>query len=111
LVDKFSPKPFSESLSLIPLSNTHLITVERVDKVPEDETIPTKSGGTHRYLIRWKERTSTVDSQLDRCDLNQIDQVQQGSTISLDSMGLVFSHPERMMRTSGAEGKNTPIYS
>ena len=33
LIHKSSPEPFSESSSLSPLPNTHLITVERVDKI------------------------------------------------------------------------------
>ena len=69
LIDKPSPKSFSESLSLSPLPETHPITTEIVDKILEDETITTKSGGTHKYLIRWKEKAPTVNSQLDRGDL------------------------------------------
>jgi len=51
LNDKSSHMPFSESFSLSPLLNTHPITAEKVDKILEDETITTKSGGTHTYLI------------------------------------------------------------
>ena len=66
LIDKSSPKLFSESPSLNPLTNTHFITAEKIDKVLEDETITTKAVGTHKYLDRYKRKTPTVDSQLDR---------------------------------------------
>jgi len=73
LIDKPSPESFSESLSLSPLSNTHLITIERVDKILENEMITTKSGGAHGYLIRSKEKVQTIDSMLDQGDLQRVD--------------------------------------
>ena len=56
LIDKPSPKTFSESPLISPFPNIHPIIAERVDKILEDETITTKSGRTHRYLILWKEK-------------------------------------------------------
>jgi len=65
LVDKPSPEPFSDNHSLPSLSNTHPNTAERVDKILEDEIVPTKSGGTCKYLIGWKGKASTEDIWLD----------------------------------------------
>jgi len=62
VIDKPSPKPFSENPSISPLPNIHPIIVERVDKILEDETITTKSGRTHKYMIRWKQKAPIVDS-------------------------------------------------
>ena len=78
LIGKPFPKPFSESLSISLLQNTHSITAERVDKILEDETITTKSGRTHRHLIRWKRKELIVDSWLDKGDLQRSDPVQHG---------------------------------
>jgi len=54
-------------------------------KILEDETIVTKTGRTHRYVDRCKGKVPTVDSQLDRGDLQRTDPVEQGSTIPPDS--------------------------
>ena len=69
LVVKPSPKSFSERPPLTPLPDTHSITAEKIDKILKDETITTKASGTHKYLNRYKEKAPTVDSQLDRGDL------------------------------------------
>ena len=95
-----SLKPFFERPSFTPLPDTHLITVETVDKILEDKIITTKIGGTHRYLNRCKRKTPTVDSQLDRGDLLRIVQCSMGDLIQLTRRSLGFSHPGRMMQTS-----------
>ena len=87
LVVKSFPKPFFERPPLTPLSDTHSITTKKYDKALEDETITTKTGGTHRYLDCCKEKKSTFASQLDRGDLQQTDPVQHGNTIPPDSTG------------------------
>ena len=69
-----------------------ILLQQRVDKILEDETITTKSGGTHMYLIRWKAKAPTIDLRLDRGDLQRIDPV-QGNTISPDSTGSSFLPP------------------
>ena len=92
LIDKPSSKKFSESSPLSPHPNTYPITTERVDKILEDETITIKFGGTHMYLICWKEKAPTIDLRLDRGDLQRIDPV-QGNTISPDSTGSSFLPP------------------
>jgi len=51
LIDRPSSKLFFESPSLSSVSNIHPITVERINKILDDKTITTKSGGIHRYLI------------------------------------------------------------
>ena len=56
LIDKSSPKSFSESPSLSLLPNTYPITTKRVNKILEDETITIKSGETHKYLICRKKK-------------------------------------------------------
>ena len=38
-----------------------------------DEIITTKDGGTHKHLIRWKEKPPTDDSWIDRSELQKID--------------------------------------
>ena len=68
IVEPF-PKPFFERPPFTLLPDTHPITAETVDKVLKDETITTKTGGTHRYLNRCTRKAPTVDSQLDRGDL------------------------------------------
>ena len=69
LIVEPSVKPFFERPLFTALPDTHPITVETVDKVLEDETITTKTDGTHKYLNRCKRKVLTVDSQLDRGDL------------------------------------------
>ena len=76
LIVELSPKPFFERPLFTRLSDTHLITTTTVDKVLEDETIITKTGGTHRYLHCCKRKAPIVDSQLDQGDLQKIDPVQ-----------------------------------
>ena len=56
LIVEPSPKPFFERPPFTLLPNTHLITAETIDKVLEDETITTKTGGTHRYSNGVKEK-------------------------------------------------------
>ena len=68
LIDKPSPKPFSESSSLNSLLNTHLITAERVDKILEDEIITTNWWNS-QVFDPLKKKAPTVDSWLDQYDL------------------------------------------
>ena len=75
LIDKHFLKSFSESFPLSPLPNTHPITIERVDKILKNETIATKSSETHKYLIRQREKTPTINLWLDRGNLQRIDPV------------------------------------
>jgi len=102
LIDKSSPKPFSESSSLSPLPNTHPITAERVDKNLNDETINVKSGRTHKYLIHLKEKTPIVDSCSTEVTCNGMIPMCCSTTalLHLTRQSRVLSHPGRMMRTS-----------
>ena len=84
----------------LPLPDTHLITAETSDKILEDATIITKIGGTHRFLNRCKRKILTVDSQLDRGDLQRIDPVQHGRPNPFKLDRVEFSPPGRMMQTS-----------
>ena len=54
---KPSPNSFYQRTPT-PLSDTHPIIVEKVDKVLENETIPTKAYGSHRYLDRCNEKST-----------------------------------------------------
>ena len=62
LIVEPSPKSFPERPQLS-LPNNHYVTTKNVDKILEDETITTKTSGTHRYLNCCKRKTPTVDLQ------------------------------------------------
>ena len=51
LVDKPSSELFSEIFSLPSLPDTHSNTIDKVDKLLDDEIMATKSNGTRMYLI------------------------------------------------------------
>jgi len=91
LIVEPSLKSFFERPSFISLTDTHPITAETVDKILEDEIITTKTGGTHRYLNRCKRKAPTVDSQLNRGDLQRIYPVQHGRPNSSKLDGVEFS--------------------
>jgi len=40
--------------------------VDQIDKFVDDEIITTKDGGTHKYLVRRKEKLPTGDSWIYR---------------------------------------------
>ena len=94
LIVEHSPKPFFERSPFTPLPDTHSITAEMVDKILEDETITIKTGGTHRYLNRYKRKTPIVDSKLDQSDLQRIDPVQHGRS-NPSKLGEVKFSPTR----------------
>ena len=73
LDDKSSLEPISERHSLPPLSNILLNTVDQIDKFVDDEIISTKDWGTRKYLVRWKGKSPTDDSWIDRSELQKID--------------------------------------
>jgi len=73
LDDESSLKPISKKQSLSPLSNILPNTVDQIDKIVDDEIITTKDGGTRKYLVRWKGKSPTDDSWIDRSELQNID--------------------------------------
>ena len=96
LVDKPSSELFSEIFSLPSLPDTHSTTIDKVDKLLDDEIMATKFNGTRMYLIRWKEKVPIENTWLDwgelqRMDSDALEQYESASTPN--SMGSSFLPP------------------
>ena len=69
MVDEPTSEPFFETHPL-PYINPN--TIEKIDKILDDEIIFNIDGGTRLYLVRWKGKSLAEDIWLDHSELQQI---------------------------------------